>query len=137
MKKSVQITIESKQQGEHVTQTVPGEVILKGDIVYIRYMEPEEHQMGTTSTTIKFSFDELRVIRHGEVEAEQVFRMNETIPGFYRVGPMRLAMETKMVALKNRLKQGIGELAWQYTLILDEQSAHPVDVRLVIREDVR
>jgi uncharacterized beta-barrel protein YwiB (DUF1934 family) len=98
-------------------------------------MEPEEHQMGETSTTIKFAFDELRVIRHGEVEAEQVFRMNETMQGFYRVGPMKLPMATKLLAVNNRLEQGVGELAWSYMLILDEESAHPVDVRLRIQED--
>jgi uncharacterized beta-barrel protein YwiB (DUF1934 family) len=135
MNKQVRITIESRQQGETVEQTVKGSVVIKRDTVYIRYMEPEEHQMGETSTTIKFAFDELRVIRHGEVEAEQVFRMNETMQGFYRVGPMKLPMATKLLAVNNRLEQGVGELAWSYMLILDEESAHPVDVRLRIQED--
>jgi uncharacterized beta-barrel protein YwiB (DUF1934 family) len=136
-RENVTITIESKQNGEHVVQQVTGSVFIKGDTTYIRYLEPEEHGMGETSTTVKFSFDELRVIRHGEVEAEQVFRMNEKIPGFYRVGTMRLAMETHLTAYHHQLEQGLGELSWQYNLILDEHSEHPVEVRIQIQEDYK
>ena len=130
----VYVTIESKQQGETVKQTLEGMVTYKGDTLYVRYMEPEEQGMGKTSTTIKFNFDELRVIRRGEVDAEQVFRMGEQMPGAYRIGPMRLAMETKLLQLDNRVKGGLGTLSWRYELYVDEQFVDIVQVNVGIAE---
>jgi uncharacterized beta-barrel protein YwiB (DUF1934 family) len=130
----VYVTIESKQQGETVKQTLEGMITYKGETLYVRYMEPEEQGMGKTSTTIKFHFDELRVIRRGEVEAEQVFRMGEQMPGAYRIGPMRLAMETKLLELDNRLVNGLGTLNWRYELHVDGQFVDFVQVNVGIAE---
>lgn len=130
----VHVTIESKQQDETVKQTLDGMITYKGDTLYVRYMEPEEQGMGKTSTTIKFSFEELRVIRRGEVEAEQVFRMGEQMPGAYRIGPMRLAMETKLLELDNRLANGIGVLSWRYELHVDGHFVDIVQVNVRIAE---
>jgi uncharacterized beta-barrel protein YwiB (DUF1934 family) len=132
--KPVRVTIDSKQQGDHVHLVLDGMLAFKGETLYIRYFEPEEQGMGRTSTTVKVSFDELRVIRRGEVEAEQVFRMNETMPGAYRIGAMRIPMATKLLRLTNRLKQGLGEISWQYELHLEEQKIDAVEVRIRIEE---
>lgn len=83
--KPVSLVLTSRQGTEETAQHLRGNAASRGESVYIRYEEPDPGPDGAkTRTMIKLSGDELKIMRHGGVEAEQTFRSGCRLPGFYR-----------------------------------------------------
>ena len=54
-------------------QKARGDLYRKGDHTYIRY-EEEPNELGRTVTLIKLEDNQIRIVRQGDVQAEQTFR---------------------------------------------------------------
>lgn len=131
----VSIHLQSLHEGENTVQELPGEAFMKGSVLYIRYIEPAEgpHQ-GETRAMIKLSEDELKLIRHGQVESEQSFRLGQRLPGFYRSPFTSFQLSTHTQHLELALDGLSGRAAWAYDLyVFGELSGH-FSISLTIQE---
>lgn len=121
------IQLISRQEGdEEKVQNLRGEVFAKGNAVYIRYEEPQRGpQGGITRTMIKILGGELKIIRHGEVESEQTFRLGQRLPGFYRSPYMSFQLSTATTRLEIDLNGIHGSVEWEYDFyVFEELSGH-------------
>lgn len=131
----VEICIESSHQGETLVQTAQGEMYRKQDTVYYRYNEPDTDAMGNTVTTVKVRKDEIRIIRHGDVKAEQTFTQHGKHNGFYHTPHTRLSLTTQTIAWKMVWdEEGYGHAIWSYILWIGDERAGDFKLRLSIRE---
>ena len=71
-KQRVRIRIESRSGSETTVQKARGDLYRKGDHTYIRY-EEEPNELGRTVTLIKLEDNQIRIVRQGDVQAEQTF----------------------------------------------------------------
>ncbi|WP_019639941.1 DUF1934 domain-containing protein [Paenibacillus fonticola] len=132
------IVINSRQgDGDEVSeQRIKGESLIKGNSVYIRYVEPEHGPTGgITRATVKISPDELKVMRHGEVESEQTFQQGKRLPGFYRSPYTRFNLSTDTSRLEVRLKGPYGTVTWEYGLLVHEEMTGHFAISLHIQEE--
>jgi uncharacterized beta-barrel protein YwiB (DUF1934 family) len=114
-------------------QKAKGELFLKSDAVYLKYMEPA-YDMGATSTTLKIRPNSIKVIRHGDVQSEQEFSLNKHILGFYYLSQGRTGLETFTHSMSVQLDEGIGSITWSYDLSMMGDAAGTYDLRVDIRE---
>ncbi|MGG6312922.1 DUF1934 domain-containing protein [Paenibacillus macerans] len=135
--KPVNIVLTSRQGTDETVQKLKGNAALRDGVAYIRYEEPEPGPDGKqTRTMIKIAGDELKIMRHGGVEAEQTFRSGQRLPGFYRSAFTRFNLSTDTVKLESRLDGAIGVVTWEYELyVYEELSGHFV-ISLHIQEEV-
>ncbi len=134
-RKQATIRLQSLHEGENTVQELPAEVISKGKALYVRYIEPKmgPHQ-GETRAMLKLTDDELKLIRHGEVESEQTFRLGQRLPGFYRSPFTSFNLSTHTQRLELAVEGMSGRAAWVYDLyVLDEFSGH-FSISLTIQE---
>ena len=134
-RKQATIILHSFHEGENTVQELPAEVFAKGNILYVRYDEPKmgPHQ-GDTRATVKLSADELKLIRHGEVQSEQTFRLGQKMPGFYRSPYTSFHLSTHTQRLSIELSGMSGSAAWAYDLyVFGEFSGH-FSISLTIQE---
>ena len=113
----VQLQITSMNGDETIRQTVNGQRYTRGANQYFRY-EENEPGMGATSTLLKVSPEEIRVIRQGDIESEQTFAVGETRPGFYRTPQGTLHLTTRAESVSVQLDNGIGSISWSYEMHL-------------------
>lgn len=132
----VLITMNSRQDEESVEQTLAGQVFQKDKSLYIRYEEPGASGGEGVRTLLKVTQDELKVIRHGEVESEQSFRKGGSLPGFYRSPYTRFAMVTHTRDLRVRMQGPSGEIHWEYELEVHDVISSHFAVSLTIQEEV-
>jgi uncharacterized beta-barrel protein YwiB (DUF1934 family) len=132
-KQPVHIQIESKFEKHSLVQSVEGELIVKGSAAYVRYAEPDP-SMGKTNTTVKFNPGEIKVIRHGDVESEQLFSLEGKNAGFYKTaqGAMNLAVDTRSISVD--LDNGLGEASWSYDLYISGEFTGRYELKLTIQE---
>lgn len=116
-KHPIQLQITSVNGDETIRQTVAGIRYIRGANQYFRY-EENEPGMGRTSTLLKVSPEEIRVIRQGDVESEQTFAVGETRPGFYRTPQGTLHLTTRAESVSVELDNGIGSIRWSYEMHL-------------------
>ncbi|MEW4372873.1 DUF1934 domain-containing protein [Paenibacillus kandeliae] len=117
----VRLTLRSEQDGESSTTEMIGQVFMKGSSLYVRYTEPQQPPQQEVRTTVKISSDEIKIMRHGGVEAEQTFRPGEQLTGFYRSPFTRFTLETNTRAIHNELDGTTGSMIWEYDLYAYEQ----------------
>ncbi|GGO09781.1 DUF1934 domain-containing protein [Saccharibacillus kuerlensis] len=133
----VLIRIVSRQDEETVEQTLAGQVFQKEKSLYIRYEEPgADGSRESVRTLLKVTEEELKVIRHGEVESEQSFRKGSSLPGFYRSPYTRFAMVAHTRELRVRMQGPTGEIHWEYELEVQDVISGHFAVSLTIQEEV-
>ncbi|NGZ78209.1 DUF1934 domain-containing protein [Saccharibacillus alkalitolerans] len=134
----VLIRIVSRQDEETVEQTLAGQLYRKGKSLYIRYEEPgADGSRGSVRTLLKVTQEELKVIRHGEVESEQSFRKGSSLSGFYRSPYTRFALIAHTRDLRVRMQGASGEIYWEYELEIHDAISGHFAVSLTIQEEVK
>lgn len=132
----VKIVVTSRQDGEETVQEVTGEAFVRGDTAYIKYEEPDPGPTGgVTRTLVKISGGELKIMRHGEVEAEQTFQVGRRLPGFYRSPFTKFNLSTHTRSLETRLVGPYGHIAWEYDLYVYEELSGNFAISLHIQEE--
>ncbi|MGN7384316.1 DUF1934 domain-containing protein [Paenibacillus sp. SAFN-117] len=120
--KEIRLTVRSLQEDEETSRTFTAAWYPKEKNGYIRYQE-EESDMGNTTTTVKVGREEIKVIRHGDLQSEQTFILHRWIPGFYRTQQGIIHLETYTHRLAVHLVDGIGKICWDYELRVQGSSA--------------
>lgn len=130
------ITLSSSSGTETSVQQMRGEVIRTGGTVYIRYEEPEAGPTGgITRSTVKITGEEIKVLRHGEVESQQSFSRGKKLPGFYRSPYTTFQMSTDTKEVEIRWAQDGGSLRWTYDLYIYDELSGQFIVSLQIQEE--
>lgn len=129
----VRIRIRGLGGGQRTDTVVSGELYRIGGKRIVRYPEPDAAMNGTM-TTVKIGDGEIRVLRHGAVESEQGFVPGQTVRGFYRVGPLRLLLETQAESVEAVWKDAKGRVQWSYRLSVDGQAQGRYEIDLEIEE---
>ncbi|WP_054955404.1 DUF1934 domain-containing protein [Paenibacillus dakarensis] len=134
-RKQATIRLQSLHEGENTEQQLPAEVIAKGNAIYVRYEEPKMGPyQGETRTTLKLTQDDLKIIRHGEVQSEQAFKQGQRLPGYYRSPFTSFNLSTHTQCLNIELNDMSGSASWAYDLyVFDEFSGH-FSISLTIQE---
>jgi len=132
-KAKVRIRIESRSDTDKAVQDYEGDLYMKGAHVYVRYEEPAGDQ-GRTATLIKLEQRELRIVRQGDVQAEQTFVAGEKRVGFYQTEHGRMELEMHTHELEAALAQGRGTVRWSYNLYVAGEPAGLFQVQLSIEE---
>lgn len=132
----VKLVLTSRQGQDETVQSLQGSAMMRDGAVYIRYNEPEAGPTGgMTRTMVKITGEELKIMRHGDVEAEQTFRTGQRLPGFYRSPFTRFNLSTDTVKMDSRLDGVVGLVTWEYDLyVYEELSGHFV-ISLHIQEE--
>lgn len=135
MSKSIPVRIElqSTQDGKLSVYEYRGELYHKDTALYVRYIEREES--GEIRTLVKMSDGEIRIRRHGDVESEQTYVLNERRSGYYRVRGGTLPVETRTNRLGIERMEGKLVAEWSYSLYLAEEHAGYFNLRLTIQEE--
>jgi len=134
----VLVTLVSLHEGERSVLNVPGEAIVKGPQIYIRYEEPgqgPQEEDTAVRTTIKIAGSELKLIRHGGIQSEQTFQRGRRLPGFYRspYTQFNLSTETREMDV---VRQGRSlEVSWAYDLYVYEELSGQFAISLHIQEE--
>ncbi|WP_223069346.1 DUF1934 domain-containing protein [Paenibacillus caui] len=134
------ITLQSSDGTETSVQHMRGEVIHAGTGTYIRYEEPEQGPTGgTTRTTVIINKNELKILRHGEIQSQQTFRPGERLPGFYRspLTTFQLSTDTKSLEIDTNVNGGSWSLKWAYDLYVYEELSGQFTISLQIQEEIR
>lgn len=130
------IVIKSCQGQEETIQELAGEVLVRGDVIYIRYEEAEKGPTGgTTRVLVKISGDEIKIMRHGEVESEQTFRSGHKLPGFYFSPFTKFHLSTVTHRLESRLAGAFGQVVWEYDLYVHDELSGNFNISLLIQEE--
>ncbi|MDD9270561.1 DUF1934 domain-containing protein [Paenibacillus sp. GCM10023248] len=133
-KTRVRIRIESRSGSETNVQKARGDLYRKGDHTYIRY-EEEPNELGRTVTLIKLEENQIRIVRQGDVQAEQTFVPGEKRIGFYHTPQGRLELEVDTHELKSEAVHGIGITRWKYDLYASGTHAGTYRIKLLIQEE--
>lgn len=118
--------IQDKDQQQEHHQQLEGQLYEKEDQTYLRY-EEELEGLGQVQNTLKIEDQQVKVIRHGAVTMNHVYRLGETTQGLYHspLGP--LGMETKTTQLQYEPildgTSGAGKFLLGYELRLNEEHA--------------
>ncbi|MVP02534.1 DUF1934 domain-containing protein [Paenibacillus lutrae] len=134
-KKNVKVSISSIAGEERITQEAHGELYLREDKVYVRYEETSA-EMGKTLTMVKIAPGELKIMRSGEVGAEQTFVPGQSRRGWYRAAGGSLPIDIHTRTYTRQLVEGIGRIQWSYDLYVEEEHAGLYTLTLTIQEDV-
>ncbi|MDO7908676.1 DUF1934 domain-containing protein [Paenibacillus sp. JX-17] len=136
--KPVTVRLKSRQDGEQVIQELPGEATIRGSQLYVRYEEPNSGpEGGATRTTVKIGEQELKIIRHGEVQSEQSFELGRRLPGFYRSPYTSFALSTHTTKLEVHRDGLNGKVEWTYDLYAFEQLSGHFAISLHIQEETK
>jgi uncharacterized beta-barrel protein YwiB (DUF1934 family) len=115
--KAVRLQITSLCEGQRIEQDFQASLYVKGTHLYFRYKETDEN-MGDTTTTLKVELDQIRIIRHGDIQSEQSFVLQSNRAGFYQTpqGLLELATFTRTLVI-DLIKQ-VGTITWSYDLYI-------------------
>ncbi|MFC3750667.1 DUF1934 domain-containing protein [Paenibacillus sp. GCM10012306] len=137
-KYGVSVTLVSEHEGERTVLNTAGEVIAKGQQLFIRYVEPGQGPQGEETairTTIKIAGSELKLIRHGAVESEQSFRQGKRLPGFYRSPYTQFNLSTETRELEISRDGRSLNVTWEYDLYVYEELSGQFTLSLHIQEE--
>lgn len=137
-KKEVRIVLTSTQGEDKSVQEMRGEVVALGEgIFYVKYEEPDKGPTGgITRTMVKISNNELKIMRHGEVESQQTFIAGQRLPGFYRSPFTKFNLSTDTSRLEINLEGAFGTVFWEYDLYAYEELSGHFVISLNIQEEV-
>ncbi|WP_159881878.1 DUF1934 domain-containing protein [Paenibacillus puerhi] len=135
-KTDVRVRLLSVTSGERIAMEMRGVLFPKAGGFYVRYEEPEEAQMGRTTTTVRLLPDEVRILRRGDVRFEQTFAAGGRHIGYIETAHGRMELETVTHGVELR-KPADGrmtplEATWRYDLTLMGEAAGQVEVKLEI-----
>ncbi|MGG1878604.1 DUF1934 domain-containing protein [Paenibacillus cisolokensis] len=135
VRKQAAIRLQSLHEGEKTVHELEAEVFARGKSLYVRYIEPKlgPHQ-GETRTMLKLSEDEVKIIRHGEVESEQSFMLGQRLPGFYRSPFTSFQLSTHTQRMELVVDGMSGRAAWEYDLYVFEDYSGHFSISLSIQE---
>jgi len=137
-KTQAQIRLVSRVDGEEVVQELPAELIQKGTVLYVRYEEPEASpQGGATRTTIKITSNEVKIIRHGEVQSEHSFEYEKRLPGFYRSPYTTFNLSTYTTDMDIKIEGMYGHLRFAYDLYVFDDLSGQFAIDLHIQEEIK
>lgn len=114
-KADVTLTIQSRSAGQEMKQTVPAVRYWKEGRLFLHYSETDA-EMGRTTTLIRATPEEIRILRRGDVQSEQVFRLGQKSTGYYETPFGRMELETQTHKLSTDLQEVTGTLSWVYDL---------------------
>ncbi|WP_429374665.1 DUF1934 domain-containing protein [Paenibacillus sp. DS2015] len=130
------IQLRSHHEGEEVVQDMLAEVFAKDSVLYVKYEELEAGPRGgSIRTTIKITPDVVKIIRHGEVESEQSYQLDTTLPGFYRSPYTTFNLSTYTHEMKMDIQGGIGHVSWSYDLYVYDDLSGVFTISLYIQEE--
>lgn len=132
------VRLRSRVDGEEVIQEMSADVILKGKVLYVRYKEPEASpQGGATTTTIKISPNEVKIIRHGEVQSEHSFQHGKSMPGFYRSPYTTFNLSTYTTQMDKKIEGLYGHVSFAYDLYVFDDLSGQFEIELHIQEEMK
>lgn len=134
-KRDVELTVTSVTGGQTIRQRAQGTLFRKEGRYFYRYQEPGD-QMGRTITIVRVDDDSIKIIRQGDVKAEQTFALGRTCGGYYTTPHGTLSLETKTRKLSVKLTDGLGSLEWAYDLSAGGEAAGRFSVTIGIKPAV-
>ncbi len=137
-KYSVSVILESVQDGERNVVHAAGEVIARGNQLYLRYEETQpgpKDEAVSVRNTVKITDSGLKLIRHGGVQSEQSFEPGQRLPGFYRspYTQFNLSTDTRKLDVK-RAGRSL-EVSWEYDLYVYGELSGQFAISLHIQEE--
>jgi uncharacterized beta-barrel protein YwiB (DUF1934 family) len=132
-KRSVKLQITSRSDGQIIEQTFNAELFVKGDNCYYRYNETDEN-MGRTVTTLKVEPQQIRIIRHGDVQSEQSFALHSHKSFYYQTPQGRLELTTYTHEINVRLTNQVGRISWSYDLFVSDELSGTYSLTVEISE---
>ncbi|OAB43594.1 DUF1934 domain-containing protein [Paenibacillus glacialis] len=131
------IRLVSRVDGEDVVQEMPAELIQKGTVLYVRYEELDASpQGGATRTTIKITQNEVKIIRHGEVQSEHSFEYEKRLPGFYRSPYTTFNLSTYTTEMDMKIEGMYGHVRFAYDLYVFDELSGQFAIHLHIQEEL-
>ncbi|MEX2416406.1 MAG: DUF1934 domain-containing protein [Paenibacillaceae bacterium] len=121
-KHNVSIQMESVWDGETTLQIAEGVLYETSDSWFLRYEEPD-HDQGVITATIKFTQDQIKLMRRGAVESDMTFEVGTVHEGFYTTPLIHMELQTAASEIHVKLQEGNGSLAWSYLLNIDDSSS--------------
>jgi uncharacterized beta-barrel protein YwiB (DUF1934 family) len=113
--RTVRLQIASLCEGQRIEQDLQASLYVKGTHLYYRYNETDAN-MGHTMTTLKVEPDQIRIIRHGDIQSEQTFALHNNRAGFYQTAQGKLELSTFTHTLALNLINQVGTITWSYDL---------------------
>lgn len=133
MKQPVLIRIESVIDGARTVQEMRGDRYRREDGFVLRY-EERNPSLGRTVTTLKYAAGEVRIVRHGDTEAELTYRPGKRVRGTYRTAEGALALENDTHAVRTDSGGGEERLHWTYDVYIDDARIGAYAITASIRE---
>jgi uncharacterized beta-barrel protein YwiB (DUF1934 family) len=120
-KYNVSISMESESDGERSSVLAKGVLYHKWNNWFLRYEEPD-HECGITTTTLRVSTDQIKLMRRGGVESDMTFESGTVQEGFYTTPYIHMRFEIATQDIHVELQEGKGVINWRYELIIDGAS---------------
>lgn len=124
MEQNVVITLRGKQLYEDmppdaIELVTEGVMSWEGDCCTLRYLETELTGMGSTTTVIQITGEEVTMMRQGEVYSQMVFRQGKRHLSHYRTpyGEMTIGVNARHVLVD--MGENGGELELDYDIEMD------------------
>jgi len=125
-------TINSANCEQEVNQyETDGKLYLKDGEIYLRYKEGSE--LGNTWTIVKWNpkhLDKVKIVRQGDIKAEQIFQKDYIHNTFYYNPHGRFAMKTITRDIQIAGNNQQGNIKLQYELFLNEQNVGEFNINI-------
>lgn len=149
-KRQVRLRIISEQDHETTEHHADAVLYRKPGAIYLRYNEPEGSMGGPVTTTVKADSADLKLIRRGAVESEQLFAAGRTLAGYYRSPHIDFPMKTYTYSLDihwshldgGKADGGVerlplsGTIRWKYDLYANDEYIGQFAIVLDIQEEI-
>jgi uncharacterized beta-barrel protein YwiB (DUF1934 family) len=132
-KRNVQLQITSRSEGQIIEQTFKAELYVKGGNGYYRYKETDEN-MGRTITTLKVEPQQIRIIRHGDIQSDQTFALQSHKTFFYQTPQGKLELSTFTHEINVCLTDQVGKISWSYDLFVSNELSGTYSLTVDISE---
>jgi uncharacterized beta-barrel protein YwiB (DUF1934 family) len=129
---AMMLCIESRSDGQTVTQNIQADMYVKGNAYFIRYLETEGG-IGRISATVRIQQDEIRILRRGDMESEMMFVAGMNKHGWYALPQGRIELETRTSEIIVQWSDAGGHASWSYELMVDGQSSGFFELKLTAR----
>jgi uncharacterized beta-barrel protein YwiB (DUF1934 family) len=132
-KRNVQLQITSRSEGHIIEQTFKAELYVKGSNGYYRYKETDGN-MGRTITTLKVEPQQIRIIRHGDIQSDQTFALQSHKTFFYQTPQGKLELSTFTHEINVSLTDQVGKISWSYDLFASNELSGTYSITVDISE---
>src|SRR5690554_765224 len=111
----VSIKMVSEWEKESTVQLAEGTLYERSGSWFLRYEEPDQDQ-GVITATIKFTLNQIKLMRRGAVESDMTFEWGVTHQGFYTTSLVHMELQTVTTEIVVDVTDGKGTLNWSYLL---------------------